>query len=136
MKIKTQKLQGNALDYAVALTNGFLSPLFKGEVARVVLQTYAGETKVIWNPKYYGHNGVDDYSPSKNWFDAGSVIEGSKISIQFEEGIRSAYFRDKLFCDDGSECWSTGETALVAAMRCFVQSKLGSEVEIPNEILE
>lgn len=133
MKIKTQELQGNALDYAVALANGFLSPLFEGEDARAVLQTYAGETKVVWNPKYYD---AEVYSPSKKWFEAGYIIEDNKISIQFEEGICSAYFRDKLFCDDGSECWSTGETALVAAMRCFVQSKLGSEVEIPNEILE
>ena len=136
MKVDTQELKGKALDYAVALANGFLSPLFEGEDARVVIQTYAGETKVVWNPKYYGHYGVDSYEPSKNWFEAGSIIEGNKISIQFEDGICSAYFRDKLFCEDGSECWSTGETVLEAAMRCFVQSKLGVEVEVPDEFLK
>jgi hypothetical protein len=29
-----------------------------------------------------------------------------------------------------------GDTPLIAAMRCYVASKLGDEVEIPNELTE
>jgi hypothetical protein len=31
--------------------------------------------------------------------------------------------------------FSTGDTPLVAVMRCYVASKLGSEVDIPEELL-
>ena len=39
----------------------------------------------------------------------------------------SAYWMSKRFI-------SEGETRLIAAMRCFVASKLGDEVEVPDEL--
>ena len=37
---------------------------------------------------------------------------------------------------DGSEQWGeeSGSTPLIAAMRCYVASKLGDEVEVPEEL--
>jgi hypothetical protein len=34
------------------------------------------------------------------------------------------------------EAYQEGDTPLVAAMRCYVASKLGDEVEIPEQIME
>ncbi len=31
--------------------------------------------------------------------------------------------------------WGMGPTPLIAAMRCYVASKLGDEVDIPEELL-
>jgi hypothetical protein len=35
---------------------------------------------------------------------------------------------------EGAE-WISGPTPLIAAMRCFVASKLGDEVDVPKELL-
>lgn len=40
-----------------------------------------------------------------------------------------------LFKDKGRPGFWPGETALVAAMRCFVASKLGNEIELPEGML-
>jgi hypothetical protein len=42
---------------------------------------------------------------------------------------------DNLFQYDGSEHHATGPTLLIAAMRCFVASKLGDTIDIPEELL-
>ena len=48
--------------------------------------------------------------------------------------VASIYYRDGIGSD---ECLfkATGPTMLVAAMRCYVASKLGDEITIPEELL-
>lgn len=36
--------------------------------------------------------------------------------------------------EDWHRCYRAGPTALVAAMRCYVENKLGKEVEVPDEL--
>ena len=36
---------------------------------------------------------------------------------------------------DHTPAHAEGKTPLIAAMRCYVESKLGSEVDIPEELL-
>jgi hypothetical protein len=36
---------------------------------------------------------------------------------------------------DSTDCLFFGPTPLIAAMRCFVASRLGDEVDIPEELL-
>ena len=38
--------------------------------------------------------------------------------------------------DETNTLLFSGPTPLVAAMRCYVASKLGDEVEVPDELLE
>lgn len=38
--------------------------------------------------------------------------------------------------DSSGDCTQYGPTALIAAMRCYVASKLGDTVEIPEELLK
>ena len=80
-----------------------------------------------------GGVGVDQligtwYSPSTNWTQGGAIIERERIRID-PRGV---------WCAAHDSCeWTyyTGETPLIAAMRCFVASKMGDEVEIPYEVV-
>lgn len=77
---------------------------------------------------------------STNWAQGGPIIEREKISAQTDptdtepEGW-SAYFRQHLFKEDGTDCWQNGPTPLIAAMRCYCVSRLGDIVEVPEELL-
>jgi hypothetical protein len=67
------------------------------------------------------------YRPSKDWEYGGPIIEREWISVSVEDDTWKA-----------SNSWGhfplEGPTPLVAAMRCYVASKLGQEVEIPKEM--
>lgn len=72
---------------------------------------------------------VCDYST--DWAQGGPIIEREKISPRLErEGLYFApYFNGVAHVGHQS-----GPTPLIAAMRCYVVSKLGDEVEIPDEL--
>jgi hypothetical protein len=65
-------------------------------------------------------------SPSTNWAQGGPIIEREMIDLKC------------LPTKQGGFIWRTacadGPTPLIAAMRCYVASKLGDEVEIPEEL--
>lgn len=103
--MKTNELTGAALDWAVAQCEGFDN----------------GD----WLPDY-----------STDWAAGGAIIEREEISIsrEFSSGrIEWAAWTPAPFRDD-AEAFGYGETPLIAAMRCYVASKLGDEVEIPDEL--
>jgi len=68
-------------------------------------------------------------SYSTDWAQGGLIIEREGISVYFENGDWHAKAQSKpvTYYD---------YSPLVAAMRCYVASKLGDEVEVPDEILE
>jgi hypothetical protein len=68
-----------------------------------------------------------DYTSS--WAQGGPIIEREKIATQpwLSEGDWGASIKGGFFEQHGP-------TPLIAAMRCFVSSKLGDEVEVPNEL--
>ena len=67
------------------------------------------------------------YKPSADWAQGGLIIEREWISVFVEDDTWKA-----------SNSWGhfplEGPNPLVAAMRCYVASKLGQEVEIPEEL--
>jgi hypothetical protein len=68
------------------------------------------------------------YSPSTKWSQGGPIIERERIQLcDAEDSQWMAYTSDTEFC--------TGPTPLIAAMRCYVASKLGDEVEIPEKLV-
>jgi hypothetical protein len=68
----------------------------------------------------------EDYSPSTDWAQGGPIIEREGIALYLYGGSEwNAHV-------GGRE--SVGPTPLIAAMRCYVASKLGDEVEIPEEL--
>jgi hypothetical protein len=130
MKIKTMELTGAALDWAVAKCEGHESrcPWLLEKEGYTAWQSY----ERAWGnplPRY-----------STNWAQGGPIIEREKMCI------------DEPNCDADCRGWSAviidwaskddeensiegfGPTPLIAAMRCYVASKLGDEVEIPKEL--
>ena len=120
MKIKTTELQGPALDWAVANCEGELSQ-HGGQVHLV-------ESKV----RFYEDTLDIQYAPSTNWAQGGPIIERQRISTQTTED----YWDADLTTESGAFIQSIGDTPLVAAMRAYVASQLGGEVELPEELIE
>lgn len=113
MKIKTSELQGAALDWAVAKCEG-----------------------IEFTYEDHPHHEMFDMHYSTDWAQGGPIIQREKIATAYQTE------------DDGWEVpnWAAwmalaedrqmtmGETPLVAAMRCYVASKLGPEVDVPEEV--
>jgi hypothetical protein len=71
------------------------------------------------------------------WEHGGPIIEREKLGVWFSEnsvdeegnllGVAKWYAEDK-----GGDHVRTGATPLIAAMRCYVASKLGDNIEVPE----
>jgi len=113
MKTKTQELTGAALDWAVAKCEGI--DLFETEG---------------W--VYPEDGGRAPYKPSSDWSQGGPVIERELIRLDTACNYTDGKWKARI---DSVGGWWPGETPLIAAMRCFVASKRGEEVELPEELL-
>jgi len=71
---------------------------------------------------YYHEGEPAMWQPSSDWAQGGPIIERELIAIHGDW---------KATLGEGTY---EGTTPLIAAMRCYVASKLGDEVEIPNEL--
>lgn len=107
--MKANELTGAALDWAVAQCEGIqLNPAFK---------------KSAW------------ISYSSDWAQGGPIIEREGLSVSLNgDGLWVSYRTETLFDDDYEHEYQTADTPLIAAMRCYVASKLGEEVQIPEEL--
>jgi hypothetical protein len=112
MTMKTSELQGTALDWAVAKCEGY-PDLFDMD------RDYG--IKV-----YRPFDEFEYFEPSTNWEQGGPIIEREKIAL-FLNG------NDEWAATDGIKN-AVGDTPLIAAMRCYVASKLGNEIELPEEL--
>lgn len=123
MKIKSADLIEPALSWAVAVARGDLNRIriFAGHTRHWV------ELTTTPNPQKGGLNSYR-FEPSTDWSVGGPIIEREKIELRcYTDG--SLWYGDK-----NMEHCGSGPTALIAAMRCYVNSKLGDEVEIPEEL--
>jgi hypothetical protein len=117
MNIKTSELTGAALDWAVDKAEGRIRP--DGGM-------YAA---------YHGR--VSHWST--DWTQGGSIIERDLISVSrefssFTKGFEWAAWTPAPIRDD-AESFGYGPTPLIAAMRCYVASKLGDTIDIPEELV-
>ena len=69
-----------------------------------------------------------DYS--SDWACGGPIIEREGLLVRPQPG--TGWDSWKHGADE--PCYSTGPTPLIAVMRCYVSSCLGSEVEVPDEL--
>jgi hypothetical protein len=69
------------------------------------------------------------YTPSTDWSQGGPIIEREGIGFGFGVGIDSDQWEAGYTTPE-----ETGPTPLIAAMRCYVASKLGDEVNVPEEL--
>lgn len=107
--VKTSELSGVALDYATALALGKRPNLF-------IFQQTGGLAK--------------EHNYSTNWAQAGPIIERGNISLTGENSLHD--FWTAVNQHGGHR--QDGATPLIAAMRCYVTSKLGDSVEVPSEL--
>lgn len=114
MKIKTADLTRAALNWAAAKCEGWIDNNNQ--------QTYDALLMDI---------NKETYLPSIDWSQGGPIIEQEKISISFAGIPKDVQWRAEHY-DTGVAAY--GPTPLIAAMRCYVASKLGDEVDIPKEI--
>ena len=79
--------------------------------------------------------GFSTMTACTNWAQAGPLIESSRIEVSPTSWIPAVWIASE-FDRFGEEVSSEGPTPLIAAMRCFVRSKLGKEAEIPEELIK
>lgn len=75
------------------------------------------------------------YSPSTDWKEGGPIIEREHISPHWVVPTNHINGGWSAHTPGGNGRLLYGPTPLVAAMRCYVASKLGDEVSIPDELV-
>ncbi len=103
--MKTSALTDAALDWAVCVAKG----------CTYTIDVWLYEYKHLEGPRY-----------STDWSRGGPIIEWEGIELRGKAPN----------CHASYPTYSTfhGPTPLIAAMRCYVASKLGDEIEIPQEL--
>jgi len=77
---------------------------------------------------------TEDYSPSTNWAQGGPIIEREFIMLTHPKyNCWTAIAQDSTDLD-APLYREDGETPLIAAMRCYVASVLGAEIDVPVEL--
>jgi hypothetical protein len=137
--MKTSELADAALDWAVAECQGYFST--NGQSLEY-WRSPAGVEHFLYMRNAEGH-GVHWTHSSTDWSEAGPIIEREKISVWFVEEYADEV--GKVMCKaewyaeyrlaDRPHYSATGPTPLIAAMRCYVASRLGDEVELPEELV-
>lgn len=118
--MKTAELTGYALDWAVAKA--------LGAGAAYVNTRSRGKVLMLSDDCHPLGRGGDTWGPSYNWAQGGPIIEREMLTVgpaKHQGYMAWAWPKNQGY-------W--GDTPLIAAMRCFVASKLGDEIEIPKEL--
>lgn len=121
-KISTSELTGAALDWAVAKANGD------------VVRWSAPHEQLLVVGKAYAV-----YHPHLDWSQGGPIIEREFMDVEVtpcgaDQGAPYDTWRAWKHNDNADAAVVCGPTPLIAAMRCYVASKLGDEVDVPEEL--
>ena len=140
--MKTAELTGAALDWAVAKCEGmFAEPWLWGDEQEVLMHykfstNWAHGGPIVEREKITLVCAEGDYNQSKagtpDCYDTYWVAEKGRLSAGTSYGPQGDDWGEGFHID--VDCM-TGPTPLIAAMRCYVASKLGNEVEIPTGLV-
>lgn len=154
--MKTSELIGPALDWAANKANGTLAVKpsrcfdckhYEERQGRDDAIQYCHHPKMnfvdgseairTWPSDYETHEQcpITELTPeplSTNWEQGGPIIEREGIALR--RGHSGWWIACTLDINDDEHFMSISHNALTAAMRCFVASKLGDEVEVPEEL--
>lgn len=137
--MKTSELIGPALDWAIAKALDLPVVMLHDLMWKVAAENnYKGDLawhfearkNEPWITTGHGIEGSSLPEYGADWSYGGPIIEREWIEL----GAYHDQWRAVFHGEDGS-IYQDGPTPLVAAMRCYVASKLGDEVEIPEELL-
>lgn len=113
MKVKVDNLIGKALDWAVATADN------------------PNKAEYVLDIVCFG------FHPSVDWGDGGPIIEREEVTLErygdYPNWTASLTYEEKEF-DGVARAEKRGPTPLIAAMRCYVASKMGDEIEVPEEL--
>lgn len=112
MKVKTSELSGKVLDWSVAKCEGLLDQ--------------------------WGVCAPIGYRPSTDWTQGGPIIERETIKTGVIDNSTPVIWAAQLsdpFRIKPSVYSCIGPTPLISAMRCYVASKLGDVVDIPDNMV-
>jgi hypothetical protein len=70
---------------------------------------------------------------STDWAQGGPIID-REIDQLTRARLSISAVEWEAVAQGDDQCTATGPTPLIAAMRCYVASKLGDEIEIPEEL--
>ena len=125
MKIKVSEATEVQLDWMVCKAAGMFAAYPKVGVGKKFLALHQG------NSAKYIH-------PSTDWSQGGPIIEREFMDVEVTPmgAEKKAYdvwraWHPSPDADAACEC---GPTPLIAAMRCYVASKLGDKVDVPEEL--
>lgn len=121
MKVKTEDLIDAALDWAVAKAEGL-----------------AVETFIETDGTYFAvERDGPTYWPSTDWGQGGPITVENRISIHYCVDLRDRngkYVHAEMETHSYHGYSKGHDEPLVAAMRCYVASKLGNEVDVPEDL--
>jgi hypothetical protein len=131
VKYKVCELEGALLDAAVAAALG---------------ERYDGLTLIRWidggpylSPAVMSDDCAEMFEPSREWAHGGPIIEREQIGLTYiptNDLGDAAFWCASILRDPASERTKLFEgfhaSPLVAAMRAFVASKLGDEIDLPT----
>jgi hypothetical protein len=118
--MKTSELTGAALDWAVAKCE-------PDDTLAIYFDESTGEP--LCHDDWPNNQ---EYKPSTDWAQGGPIIEREKIAVVYRAGEYWLAYTHENY--QGRQAEAYGPTPLVAAMRCYVASKLGDEVDVPEEL--
>ena len=123
MDVNVNDLTGMALDWAVGMAIGkplvIRSPIGQPDGPRVVWEQVGDHGGVVW------------FAPSINWAHGGPLIERFKPDMKIGNDGRLV----ALLHNDTDVTISRGETYLIALCRAIVADRMGSVVNVPDELL-
>jgi hypothetical protein len=122
--VKVHDLHGARLDLWAAKAAGVTEARIVDGVCRIPA------SQEVQRPL---HAAAVNYRPSSDWADGGPIIESERISVWRYADLDSWHAGTQFSCerDEGLQTlhYYQGSTPLIAAMRCFIASKFGDEVE-------
>ena len=122
--VKVSEATGSVLDWMVAKCMGFSYEAYESIRKKWKDGTY--------RPAHW--------MPSTDWAQGGPIIDREKIDLFTEKGTPESWVASMARYQNGERLvgWRIhmyGPTPLIAVMRCYVASKLGEVVKVPQELL-
>ena len=132
--MKTTVLTGPALNWMALKALGYMPAKWeKRQWGRELVLAPEREfsNQLIKVPDGYPLTSRAGFEPSTNWSQGGPIVDRENINITGPRSRRVAQIIDA----DGFNFIGVASTSLIAAMRCFVASKLGDKVDVPKELM-
>jgi hypothetical protein len=126
MKIKISEATPLQIDYLVTKCEGV---------------NIGAPSHIPYTAEFCAMHDAGDLAYSTDWAQGGPIIERERLSFCYNGFNGDATPPEKAYIGfiwngHQHEDLAFGETPLIAAMRCYVASKLGDEVEIPEELTQ